>query len=1211
MKYQYQLSCYRHFNNVIATGSFCLLFFLFKLNPAAAQPPGFTNTVVSNNWNEVNGLAYDSIGNMYVWEKGGKVWIVDTNGVKLPQPLIDISEEVGNWRDHGLNGFALDPHFLTNGYIYLDYTVDRHYLINYGTGAYNPTTNNYFSATIERVTRYTADAATNFTTVIPASRHILIGETKKTGIPVLHESHSGATLLFGADGTLLVSTGDGASYNFADGGGGGTYWSQALTDSIITAKENVGAFRSQMLTSLNGKVLRIDPETGDGIESNPYYDAANPHSAKSRVWALGFRNPFRMCLRPGTGSADPTAGDPGVIYMGDVGWDTWEDINVIKTPGGNYGWPLYEGLTPQPSYQALNTTNQEAPNPLFGTAGCTQQYFRFKDLLQQATMDPAAIFTNPCNTAQQIPASIPVFFHTRPVIDFKHATQARTGIYNGFDAAVIDVGVVNSPVQGATFGGYASVGGCWYTDNRFPLEYQNTYFHGDYAVGFIRQFMFDADNNPTQTLGFWDGVGANVFMAVNPRTGCLMYVNYPAEIRTICYSGSVNNLPVAVAEADTIYGTSPLTVNFTGSNSTDPENGPLTYSWDFGDGNSAAIADPSHVFTAPAGIPTTYVIVLTVTDNGGLTSSDTLRIFINNTPPNVQIISFSDGDLFSLSHNTILPLEATVTDAEHGPSELFYDWKVFLHHNSHEHPEAADTNRITSTVISPVGCDGNVYYYRVELTVTDAGGLSTTVMASIYPACDVPVAAFTATADSVCPGSQISFSDLSTNLPDSVWWYFPGGDPSFAFGANPTVTYNSSGTFDVTLIAGSVRGIDTLLLADYVTVFPQPVVTLQGDTSLCGGPYVLDAGNAGVQYLWNDASTNQSLTADSSGTYFVTITDVNGCQAADTTELVIFTLPVVTLTLPAGDSLCINAGPVTLTGGLPVNGIYTGTGVAGSEFNPFIAGQGIHTIVYTYTDDNGCSAGDSADMTVLPLPVVTLAAFAEDTVCINHSLITLSGGLPVNGTYSGSGVTAGVFDPTGAGAGIHTIIYTYTDGTGCSASDSSDMTVLSLPVVTLDAFAEDTICINHNLIPLSGGLPLNGTYSGNGVTAGVFDPAAAGAGIHTIIYSFTDANGCADSAFQNLYVDLCVGLNELEPGSYLSVSPNPAKDRVSISFHSPFVNDIELSVTDVTGKEIIAESFNYTNEIHYQLDMTNFALGIYLLQLNSGKQFFSRKVVKL
>jgi hypothetical protein len=138
---------------------------------------------------------------------------------------------------------------------------------------------------------------------------------------MLYQSHGVGSLVFASDGTLLVSCGDGASFNVEDSGSiDHTYYKQALIDGIIRPEENVGAFRAQLLNSHNGKLLRINPENGDGVSSNPFFDASAPRSAKSRVWALGLRNPFRVSIKPGTGSADPLTGDIGEVYIGDVGW---------------------------------------------------------------------------------------------------------------------------------------------------------------------------------------------------------------------------------------------------------------------------------------------------------------------------------------------------------------------------------------------------------------------------------------------------------------------------------------------------------------------------------------------------------------------------------------------------------------------------------------------------------------------------------------------------------------------------------------------------------------------------------------------------------------------------------------------------------------------------------------------------------------------------
>src|SRR5205809_601799 len=179
---------------------------------AATLPAGFTEETVSGPWTEAVGLTFEpeqqtAGGRMYVWERGGRVWIVE-NGVKLSPPLIDISEEVGGWRDFGLLGFALHPNFRQNGYIYLAYTVDHHYLTKFGTSKYNSTSNEYFMATIHRVTRYTAVASNDFRSVDPASRKVLVGESITNGFPSLYQSHGIGSVVFGSDGTLLVSCGD-------------------------------------------------------------------------------------------------------------------------------------------------------------------------------------------------------------------------------------------------------------------------------------------------------------------------------------------------------------------------------------------------------------------------------------------------------------------------------------------------------------------------------------------------------------------------------------------------------------------------------------------------------------------------------------------------------------------------------------------------------------------------------------------------------------------------------------------------------------------------------------------------------------------------------------------------------------------------------------------------------------------------------------------
>jgi glucose/arabinose dehydrogenase/chitodextrinase len=776
---------------------------------AQTVPVGFSNALVMGGWQEPVGFTFDANGRWYVWEKGGKVWIVE-NGVRLPSPLIDISAEVGNWRDHGCLGFTLDPNFLSNGRIYLMYAVDRHHLMNFGTGGYNAATDQYFAATIMRITRYTA-IGPNFNTVAPASRLVLLGETRQTGVALLHESHSTGQLVFGADGTLLATVGDGASYNAVDvGSDGDTYYAQALIDGIIRPAENVGSMRSQLLNSLNGKILRIDPNTGDGIPSNPFYNAAAPRSPESRVWGMGVRNPYRCTLRPGTGSNDPALGDPGTLYFGDVGWGSWEELNVCDAPGMNFGWPLFEGMESMLGYAPVPVANQDAPNPLFGLGGCTQQYFNFQDLLKQASPQHNNQHPNPCGAESQVPASIPHFLQTRPAIDWLHGDQSRSAGFSGDTAVTYDLDAVGAPVPGPRFGGYASVGGTWITGIGWPIGYQNTYFHGDYVGAWIKRFSFDAQDEPTSVANFGAALGAVVFLTEGPD-GALWYVKYESnQIWKISPIGVTNLPPIALGTQSVRFGPGPLSVNFSAAGSSDPENGILTYAWNFGDSNTATGVNATHVFTAPPGVPTSYTVTLTVTDPQNATNSVTFLVSVNNTPPVPVITSFPNGHLYPPGTDTTYALAAMVSDAEHSAAQITYSWRTIFHHNTHIHPESATSLPTGTTVISGEGCYTDLFWYEIELTVTDAAGLSARTAHTIYPRC-ASIAPTAVILSSISMGAgpftaQLSGAGSSDNgTIVSYAWDF--GDGTSAVGANVSKTFTDVGDYMVTLTVVDNNGL--------------------------------------------------------------------------------------------------------------------------------------------------------------------------------------------------------------------------------------------------------------------------------------------------------------------------------------------------------------------------------------------------------------------
>src|SRR5882672_5124992 len=258
------------------------------------------------------GMAWAPDGRLFVWQKNGVVRVIK-NDVLLPAPFIDLSAKVNTFDDRGFWGLAFHPNFATNGFVYMTYTFEN---------AGNP---NDSSPKTSRLVRVNADPA-NPDVALAGSETVILGSV---GNPPCDAQPAGAdcilfdagghglgSIRFGPDGKMYVGNGDGG-------------------DVVTADPRSMGA---QSLDSYRGKILRIN-EDGTAPTDNPFYDGTN--SIRSKVWLYGVRNPYRFALHPTRNE----------IYFGDVGWNTWEEVNR-GLPGANYGWPCYEGTNAQPDYQA-------------------------------------------------------------------------------------------------------------------------------------------------------------------------------------------------------------------------------------------------------------------------------------------------------------------------------------------------------------------------------------------------------------------------------------------------------------------------------------------------------------------------------------------------------------------------------------------------------------------------------------------------------------------------------------------------------------------------------------------------------------------------------------------------------------------------------------------------------------------------------------------
>jgi len=217
-------------------------------------------------------------------------------------------------------------------------------------------------------------------------------------------------------------------------------------------------------------------------------------------------------------------------------------------------------------------------------------------------------------------------------------------------------------------------------------------------------------------------------------------------------------------------------------------------------------------------------------------------------------------------------------------------------------------------------------------------------------------------------------------------------------------------------------------------------------------------------------------------------------------------------------TVCANATAVALQG-TPAGGSWSGPGVSGSVaagyiFTPSASLVGTQTLTYTLTSATlVCTVTAQQVITVAPVQPAALAALPQNTYCLQAGtappIVALQGS-PAGGTFSGPGVSNGVFSPAVAGPGTFTITYTVGAGTPCASTATRRVTVLSATAGT-----DFAVCASGGPVRLAGA-PAGGTWSGPGVSGSVaagfvFTPTAALGGTQqTLTYTISAADGsCA------------------------------------------------------------------------------------------------------
>ena len=324
---------------------------------AGTLPPGFTETTVWSGLGDPTALRFAPDGRVFVASKSGIINVFDDLGDTTPTQFADLRSRVHDFWDRGLLGLALDPGF-TSGrpYVYVLYAYDKApnsaQQPRWGDGCPTPPGATDDGCVITgRLSRLNA----------AGTETVLIEDFCQQ-----YPSHSVGTIDFGPDGMLYVSSGDGASFNWADYGQDGN---PGDPPPAIRRRRAVPCARRTSARPRTARdARRCDPargpDTGAAPPGNPAIGNADPQ--RRRIVAYGLRNPFRFTFRPGTGE----------IWSGDVGWDTDEEIN--RSPD-RHAVPqlrlaLLRGAGRQGAYDGLNLTLCET---LYSAGTATAPYFSY------------------------------------------------------------------------------------------------------------------------------------------------------------------------------------------------------------------------------------------------------------------------------------------------------------------------------------------------------------------------------------------------------------------------------------------------------------------------------------------------------------------------------------------------------------------------------------------------------------------------------------------------------------------------------------------------------------------------------------------------------------------------------------------------------------------------------------------------------------------
>ncbi|MEO0900085.1 MAG: PKD domain-containing protein [Bacteroidota bacterium] len=625
--------------------------------------------------------------------------------------------------------------------------------------------------------------------------------------------------------------------------------------------------------------------------------------------------------------------------------------------------------------------------------------------------------------------------------------------------------------------------------------------------------------NPTHiyhTPGLYD-----VSLTITDASGCVTTLT---KVDTI----EVFAPPVATFAPNTLAGCPALDVSFANA-STNGSSTSLTWNWDFGNGGTSILTNPSMTYPNPG----QYPVQLLVTDGNGCMDTSVINVRVYEPPT----VSFTASDSFGCSPTNISFVDQTVP----GDGQIF-SWSWNFGDGNMGSGQFPTNNYLN---------DGT---YDVGLVVVDQFGCTDSLEKPNYIKLSHPVANFMVASNQECPGTNISFIDQS--IPDTTIssWYWDFGDGTSSTAQNPVHFYAVGGNYTISLTVTNIFGCShTMTRTNYVDILqgPQSIFTpsdLEGCAPFSASFVDNSIGTSSpvVSWAWDFGDGNTSTARNTANTFqnpgvysvSLTVTDNNGCPGSFSRDITVFERPTANFmsvdTLGCAptrvDFTDLTTGPQTIN---TWRWIFGDGGTSAQQFpSNRYNNDGNYDVTLIVTDVEGCR-----DTLVRPNYIrltnpIADFTFNQPSGCPGLEVAFTDRSVAdtlLTGWYwdFGDGNTSVVQNPTHQyqNPGIYTVSLRVTNAKGCTQTHTivNAIQVFELPIANYN-MTDSIGCIPLNITfrdaSTAIGAPINSwSWTGDrGGQSNLQEPVFTftDAGLHNIKLLVTDANGCQDSITQSI-----------------------------------------------------------------------------------------------